>query len=855
MSGFVRRFTQDPGISEITSIEGVVIIDREPPGSIQGASTGVVIAVGEFEDGVYKVPTEVASSQDLSDNFGGFGFTYDGVQSQNPCARSRKADAALTPEYWNGNGFLSLVNKRFSRLIIARVDTSVGEVQFTRNPSVTGAQAFSYNITDGDNIKFAIDNLDGLLSPARITSAAGTYPTTFGAGTLVVEVDGGAGQTVTFTSSQKSRAQVIAKINADLGYQAASADPTSLAKIILRSFNIGPSASIEITAVTGVTTASTGFSVTAVQAGTDNQVTATFDGDPALMTSAAGTYPSTFAGGEKMTVIIDEGTSKQIGPLDIVFQGGDQTHAQVVARINSVLGYTAAAVATLTTTLEGRVEGLSSNVRITSIDALVSTATGFTVSNALGTGNVNDLAHVSFDEIKNVIEGAIVGTVVEQNAAGEIRVKSINSTANSSIWVGDFTATALGFIPGDFDVITGGEAGTIPAGTRVSDGTTVWVTASKVRVAAGNYGPYRVRVRPALDDGTAVGGLVGMVTTVVAPIAFDSFTVTNLHAIGAALTEAALDAAYTDALESTLNANSIARQGTLIYCARSSNVIRTATRTNALRASSEGLAGRLSVVRPPLGTTTRAMALSTVAQPGVGAYRDQRVVYAYPGAATFVPQIAALGLSGGAGFSADGIIDVGFDAWIASACSQLAPEENPGQLTGFMTGILSVERENPDVQDMKINDYKAFKAAGIAALRIDGGTPIIQSGVTSVDPAVFPNLKNIARRRMADFIQDSVAPRLKAFNKKNNTRLRRALIIGEIEAFMNGLVSKKNPSSQRIDSYRLDPISGNTPDSLAAGLFRIILKCRTLSSLDYIVFDTEIGENVVTIVENLAAAA
>jgi hypothetical protein len=93
---------------------------------------------------------------------------------------------------------------------------------------------------------------------------------------------------------------------------------------------------------------------------------------------------------------------------------------------------------------------------------------------------------------------------------------------------------------------------------------------------------------------------------------------------------------------------------------------------------------------------------------------------------------------------------------------------------------------------------------------------------------------------------------LKAFNKKTNTRERRALIIGEIDAFMSGLVSKKNPSSQRIDSYRLDAISGNTPESLAAGLFRIILKCRTLSSLDYIVFDTEIGENVVTVVEHAA---
>jgi hypothetical protein len=184
-----------------------------------------------------------------------------------------------------------------------------------------------------------------------------------------------------------------------------------------------------------------------------------------------------------------------------------------------------------------------------------------------------------------------------------------------------------------------------------------------------------------------------------------------------------------------LNSNAVSRNGGLIVSARQSNAIRGALRTNAFRASSEGLAGRVAIVRPPLGTTTRAQALSTTSQPGVGAYREQRVVYAFPGTATFVPQIAARGLSGGAGFTADGIIDTGFDSWVASTCSQLAPEENPGQLTGFMAGIISVERGNPDVQDMRENDYKAFRAGGIAALRMDDGIAIIQSGITSVEPS------------------------------------------------------------------------------------------------------------------------
>lgn len=850
MAGFVRRFTQDPGISEITSIEGIVVIDREPPGSIQGASTGVVIDVGEFEDGDFNTPTEIASASDLANRFGGFGFTYDGIGSQNPAARARRSDASVVDEFWNGNGFISLVNKKFSRLIVVRVDTSVGEVQFTRNACVLGAQAFTYALASGNSIGMVLDNPDGAQSPARIDSAVGTYPSTFaGAETITIDVDGAGPTVVTFLVGDQSQAQVIARINTDLG--ATIATDIGGGVTHLESPTQGPSSSLEVTAVSAaIVTTATGFSVAAVTNGTDNETLATFTGDVASVASGAGTYATTFVGGETMNVTIDNGTSQQIGPVDIVFQASDQTQVDVISRINVALGYTAASDAGADVTdLGGRVGGTSGNVIINSLDALVATATGFVAGTTDGTGNVGDISQVTVLEIKTVTEAAISGLRMEQNPAGQLRACSVATTATAEILITSQTSTALGFTVGDSNAIGDGEAGTIPAGTRVSDGTTTWVTASTIDVLAGNAGPYTVRLRPALDDGTALGGATGTITTVNVPIGFDSFVVTNLLPVAVALTEPALDAAYITAIDSTLNSNAISREGNVIVSARQSNSIRTALRTNVLRSSSEGLAGRMTTIRPPLGTTTRAQALSVVAQPGVGAYRDQRVIYAFPGAATFIPQIASLGLAGGAGFTEDGIIDTGFDTWVASTLSQLAPEENPGQLTGFMTSIQSVERGNPDVQDMKLNDYKAFKAQGIAALRIDAGTPIIQSGKTSVDPAVFPNLQNINRRRMADFIQDSISPRLKAFNKKLNTRERRSLIVGEIEGFMNSLVSPNNPSTQRIDAFLLDAISGNTPESLASGVFRIILKVRTLSSLDFIVLDTEIGENVVTVTE------
>ena len=115
-------------------------------------------------------------------------------------------------------------------------------------------------------------------------------------------------------------------------------------------------------------------------------------------------------------------------------------------------------------------------------------------------------------------------------------------------------------------------------------------------------------------------------------------------------------------MSTTVSMTNVTAQTDLLISARQSNAIRVAGRLNALTASASLPQGRRFIMRPPLGTTTRAMAKSSTAQPGVGTYRAERVWYAYPGAHIVVPQIAAVGTQGGAGFTADGGIDVGFDA-------------------------------------------------------------------------------------------------------------------------------------------------------------------------------------------------
>lgn len=739
---FVRRYTSDPGLAELLAIEGVVIIDQSPPGAINGVGSGFAVMIAEMEDGPYLIPNEVESNNDLLATYGGFGFTYGGVPSNNVCARARFADGQLAAEYFNGNGFIGLVNKKFSRLAVVRVDTSVGAVSFTPLASVLGNGNFQWALATGQHLDLDI-----------------------GAGT----------------------------------------------------------------------------------------VASTFTGVAATKASSAGAYPTTFAGGEHIQFVIDANTPQQIGPLDVYFLATDTTQALVVARLNAAAGYAAFSVGGgNVTNFNGRVAGTSSNVQILAQDAIVGTKVGFNTTVANGTGNVTDISKVKFTEVISVVQAAVAGTAVDRDSNNNLRV---SATAAASITVvATTTAAAFGFVNGATDANTITNSGFIPAGTRVRNGSAVeWVTTQSVAVTAGQAGPFSVRVRPAVDDGTNAGATAGSVTVFPAAIPGDSYSVTNPLPIAAALTEPAIDAAYAAAFDATLSPNAVTRQANIIFSARQSNAIRMKSRSNALLASAS-LFGRITTIRPPLNTR-RADAKSTTVQPGVGAYRAERVIYNFPGANTNVPQIATRGTAGGAGFTFDGNIDVGFQTWCASTMSQLAPEENPGQLTALMALITGLEVGNADVQSMDINDYEAFKRSGIAALCIDDGNAIIQSGVTSVDPLVDTGLVNINRRRMADFIQDSCAISLKPFAKKKATRARRAEVYGLLNSFFNGLVGNANQGNQRIDSYVLDAKSGNTKDSLAAGIFRIIIKVRLLPDMDVIVLQTTIGENVDTtqLVTQLAA--
>lgn len=309
-----------------------------------------------------------------------------------------------------------------------------------------------------------------------------------------------------------------------------------------------------------------------------------------------------------------------------------------------------------------------------------------------------------------------------------------------------------------------------------------------------------------------------------------------------AVNHAEIDALYVTAIDSLAQDVAPARDINIVFASRTSTNIRSELKTHVLNASGAGR-GRVACISPNLQTVSTSAAAAD-SDPGVGALRDERVVYDWPGAITFIPEAvgATLGTADGL-TTADGNLDTRADGWMAVVLSNLPPERNPGQggppVSTVLAPIQSLQR---GLSPLKVGDYTVMRAAGIAGLRIDRVSgPIFQSGITT---SLVSGQKNIARRRMADFIQDSVAESIDPFSKQPLTEALKDSVVTEIDSFLNDLKSPSNPAAQRIVDYSIDDKSGNTPSSEAKGIFVVIGKVRTLASADFIVFQTEIGEGV-----------
>lgn len=316
-----------------------------------------------------------------------------------------------------------------------------------------------------------------------------------------------------------------------------------------------------------------------------------------------------------------------------------------------------------------------------------------------------------------------------------------------------------------------------------------------------------------------------------------------------AVSAAGIDALYVAAFDSLLGEASPQRDVNIVWAARKSANIRTKIKSHVLLASSVGV-GRSGVISPDLSVQSIAAAISD-SDPGVGANRDERVDYSWPGVTTFIPEAVNFQLKCADGFLTGqdknhpaGTLDVTADGWLVSLLSQLAPERDPGQAappTPLALALISgLQRGAPNLM---MTDYTILKQKGICAIRIDRSVgPVFQSGVTT---SLTSGQTDINRRRFADFVEDSIAEAFGPLAKLPMSQDWKDTLVSEDDAFCNELLSPDNPKAQRIDAYQIDDVNGNTPDLEEKGIFVVITKVRMTPIGKFIVIQAEIGNGVV----------
>lgn len=373
---------------------------------------------------------------------------------------------------------------------------------------------------------------------------------------------------------------------------------------------------------------------------------------------------------------------------------------------------------------------------------------------------------------------------------------------------------------------------------------------------------YRLPVRP-LD--ATISSTTNMAPTVVPPTASETLWdalsglrmvahpstdvtfVPDVHTPNTAST-ATMSALYQLGFNSLITEEEPGRAVNLLWAARKDSLIASAGRQHVLTASSQGI-GRTFTHSPPLDAPQTTAAAIAAAYPGVGAFRDERVWYAWPGVQHFIPEAIGFAVGTADGNTNDeGLLDTTMDSWVVALASNIAPERSIASkrapATTILSPILGFQRVSSGTLSLNVENYIAHKREGVVSVRFlpNGGTPTVQSQVTTSQTA---GQEDINRRRFADFLQDSAAQRLLSFNEEPLTQSLKDAAEAELQEFLLTLQSRNNPPASRLDSFEVDPNTGNTPSLEAQGIFVLIGRVRMFPLAKHIVFQTEVGPGVV----------
>ncbi|HYD02627.1 MAG TPA: hypothetical protein VEB22_15475 [Phycisphaerales bacterium] len=220
------------------------------------------------------------------------------------------------------------------------------------------------------------------------------------------------------------------------------------------------------------------------------------------------------------------------------------------------------------------------------------------------------------------------------------------------------------------------------------------------------------------------------------------------------------------------------------------------------------------------------------AQTYVADYRDDRCVYPFPRVNTLNR------------YEDDpDEVEVDGSSFVAAAIVSVDPEVSPGGQPGAaaLAGITSLEAEFEDAIYQELNDD------GIAPFFMSTKLGcIIRNGLTT---SLTAGKEKIFRRRMTDFISESIAEFLEAYIERPlDLVLSPAPRLGpvtqqeygEIVAFLQGM-----KDGNRIANYSVDPFGGNTAAGIAAGTWVILISVQLYASQDVIVIKAAVGTSVV----------
>ena len=308
-----------------------------------------------------------------------------------------------------------------------------------------------------------------------------------------------------------------------------------------------------------------------------------------------------------------------------------------------------------------------------------------------------------------------------------------------------------------------------------------------------------------------------------------------------------LMAEYQKAFDCLLAEEVPANLPSLLWSARKFSEISAMGQAHVLQSSAQGH-GRQWFSCPPLDGVTSVAAVITDSD-GVATFpsRDERRVYAWPGVQTLVPEALGVALPGSDGnVYSNGVVDTGFDGWEVAVATNLNPERSIGEeiapATDVLAPVIGFQRGAPK---LTIDDYISLKQLGVSAPFQDKIVGmVVQSAVTT---SLVAGETQINRRRMADYIEDSLASLMKPFVKRLLTESLKDVILSTVAAFLIGLKKPANPDDQRIADYAIDADSLNTPELSAAGIYAMSIRVEMLSTADVIVLQCSVGKGVLTI--------